>query len=72
MFQMRNVVLYFFLLVFRVLFDFISNDIYKCSRFLETFPKKSLKLVLGARCSPITFNSGFMLLQAEVNLIPEK
>lgn len=41
---MKNLILYFFLLIFKILFNFILNIIYKYDRFSKTLLKKILNL----------------------------
>lgn len=69
---MRCLVLYFFLFVFKISFDFTPNDIYKRHIFFKTFLKKNLKLVLDREYGFVTFHPSFILLLAEVNPISEE
>lgn len=68
---MRNLVLYFFLLVLRVLFNLASDVVYKCSGFAKTLPEEGLKFVSGRGSGPTMLDPGFMLLPAKVDSIPE-
>lgn len=69
---MRSPVLYFFLLVLGVLFNLTLNVVHKYSRFLKSFSKKDLKLVLSKKSSLIIFDLGFMLLLVKADFFFEK
>lgn len=69
---MRSPVLYFFLLMLKVLFNLILDAVYKRSRFSKAFSEEGLKLVPGRGSSLITLNLGLMLLPAEVDCFFEK
>lgn len=64
--------LIFFLLILKVLFNFILDAIYKYSRFLETLLEKSLKLILNKRNSFILFFLYLILLLIKITSIIEK
>lgn len=44
---MRSLILHFFLLILRVLFNFALDAIYKCGEYSKTLLKKKLKFVLN-------------------------
>lgn len=69
---MKSLVLYFFLLILGVLFKLILDIVHKCSRFSKTLSEKGLKFVLSKGRGPVTFDSGFMLLSAKIDLISKK
>lgn len=69
---MRNLVLYFFLLVLGIVFNLTPNAIYKYGRFFKAFPEKSLKLVLSGRDNSVMFDLSLMLLPAKDDPISEK
>ena len=56
----------------RVSFDFVSNVVYKCSRFSMTLLKESFEFVLCESSNPVLLNLNLVLLSAEVNLILEE
>lgn len=51
-----------------VLLNLTLDAIHKCGRFARTFLEKGLKLILNGGSNPFMFNSGLMLLLAEVDL----
>lgn len=55
-----------------IFFNIILNAIYKCNKFSDVFSKKKLKFVSSRGSGPVMFDQGYMLLQAEVDLILEK
>lgn len=70
---MRNIVLYFFLLMLRVLFNFNLDASYKCNRFFKTFLMKDLKFILNKSNNIIVmFNSSLKLLEANFDSIIEE
>lgn len=71
-FQVRNLVLYFLLLILEVLFNLISDIIYKCRRFSKIFSKKNLKFVPNGRSGTFTLNPSLMLLPVKANLFLEE
>lgn len=71
-FQVRNPILDFFLLVLGVSFDVTLNVIHKHSRFSKALPEKSLEFVPNKESGPVTFDLGLMLFLAEINLILEE
>lgn len=72
MLQIKSPVLYFFLLVLGVSFDFTPNIVNKRSRFSETLLEECLEFVLSKKSNPIILNLSFMLLLAEVDPISKK
>lgn len=72
MLQVKNLVLYFFLLVLGISFDFTPDIINKYDRFSEILLEECFEFVLSKGSNLITLNLSFMLLLAEVNLISEK
>lgn len=54
------------------MFDLSPDISYKISGFFEILLEKGLKFVLSREDGTVTFNSGFILLLAEVDLIPKK
>lgn len=69
---MKNLVLYFILLVLKIFFNPTQDIIYKRNKFFEIFPEKNFEFVPYKRFGSIMFNLYFMLLSMEVNLILEK
>ena len=72
MFQVRDPVFYFFLLLLGISFDFTLDAIYKCGWFPKTFPKKYFKFVSGRENGLITFDPDLILLSAEVDSFLEE
>lgn len=70
--QVKPLILYFFLLELRILFNFGPNTTYKQGGFFKTLLKKNLKFVLTRVNYIIAFNLCFGLLLAKVNLILKK
>lgn len=56
----------------KILLDFCLDASYKGGRFSKALPKKSLEFILNRRDGTIVFNLCLVLLQAEVDSIPEK
>lgn len=69
---MKSSIVYFFLFVLRIFFDLISDNVYKCNRFLKSFLKKNLEFVSDKKFDPIIFDPSLMLLPTEVDPIPKK
>lgn len=69
---MKNLVLYFFSFVLKILFNLIPNIVYKCNRFSKALFEKGFKFMLGRRSGFFSRNLGFILLLAETNLFFEK
>lgn len=69
---MESPILNFFLLVLRILLDLGSNADHKDGKFFKTFLQKSFEFVSSRRAGIIAFNLSFVLLQVEVNPIPNK
>lgn len=72
MFQIKSLILYFFLLILGVFFNLTLDIIYKRNRFSKTFPKKSLKFVPYRGCGPVILDLSLILLLVEVDLILKK
>lgn len=70
--QVKNLVLYFFLLILKIIFNFSLDTGYKCGRFFKTLLEKSFKFVLNWRDCIVMFISSFILLLTKVNLILER
>lgn len=70
--QVKNAVLYFFLLLLQVFFNFSPDIINKCSRFFEILLEKNLKFVSSKESNLVLLNLSLLLLLAEVNAILEK
>lgn len=66
---MENLVLYFFLLILRILLDFSPNAGYKRYKFSKTLSEEAFKFVLSKRDSTVVFNLSLVLLPVEVDLI---
>lgn len=64
---MKSPVLYFFLLVFKILFDLFPNVVYKHNRFLKVFLDKNFEFVLCIETGPIAFKSSLILISIKVN-----
>lgn len=69
---MKSLVLYFFLLVLEVSFNFILDVIHKYSRFSETFPEKGLEFVIYGGNGSVMFDLSLMLVPAKVDSIREE
>lgn len=72
MLQVKSLILNFFLLVLGIPLDFGPDAGHKSGRFSKILYRKSLKFVLSKKNDAIAFNLDFVLLPAEVDLIPEK
>lgn len=70
--QVKSSVLYFFLLILQVSFDFSLDIVNKCNGFSKTLLEKSLESVLYKKNNPVPLNLSFILLLAKVNSISEK
>lgn len=69
---MKNLILYFFLLVLRVFFNLILDDFYKRGRFVKTLIEKSSEYILFKVNNLILLNLSLILLLAEINPIIKK
>lgn len=67
--QVKNSILYFPLLVLKILLNLSFNADYKQNKFSKTLPKKDLKFVLNKRDDIVAFKLSFVLLPVKVNLI---
>ena len=72
MLQVRSPVLYFFLLVLRVFFDFSSDVVYKRSGFSKTLSKEGFEFILNEKVYPVLLNLSFVLLPSEIDPILEE
>lgn len=70
--QVRSSVLYFFLLVLQVFFNFILDIVYKSGGFSKTLLKEVLKFVPGEWSNPVSLNLSFVLLSAKIDSIAEE
>lgn len=52
---MTGLILYFFLLILRVLFNFVLDIVYKYNRFSKTLLKKGFEFVLNNKIRPVLF-----------------
>lgn len=69
---MKNAILFFFLLVLRILFNVSPDTSHKQNRFSKTPLKKSLKFILYKSNSFVAFILTFFLLLVEINLVFEE
>lgn len=65
---MKNLVLYFFLLMLGVSFDFIPDTVYKSSEFSETLLDKGFKCFSCKGDGIIAFYLSLVLLPLEIDL----
>ena len=72
MLQVRSPVLYFFLLVLQVSFDFTPDVVYKRGGFSKTLSEKSLEFVLSEGSNPVPLDLNFVLLPAKIDPILEE
>lgn len=56
----------------RIFFDFISDTIYKCNKFLKTLSKKGFEFFLYNKNNLILLYLSFILLLIEINSITKK
>lgn len=68
---MRNLILYFFLLVLEISLNLYLDVGYKQGRFFQILSKKSLKFVLNRKSGTVAFNLNFELFLAEVDFVIE-
>ena len=69
---MRNAVLYFFLLVLQVSFNFTPDVVYKRGGFSETLSEEGLEFVSSEKSNPVPLNLTFVLLPVEIDPISEE
>lgn len=69
---MENLILYFFLIVLKILLNFGTNANYKQDKFSKTLLEKSLEFFLSKKNGIVTFNLNFILLPTEVNFVSKK
>lgn len=72
MLQIKNPVLYFFLLILRIYFNLIPDIIPKRIKFFKTLLKESFKFVLYELGNLILLRFGFMLLPVEDDFIAKE
>lgn len=72
MLQIKNPILYFFLLVFEFSLNLSLNASYKQGRLFEILPKKGLKFFSNKKNSIVAPNLSFVLLPEEINPVPKK
>lgn len=72
MLQVKDLVLYFFLQVLQVSFNFALDIINKYDGFSEILSKKSLEFVLSKRSNPVLLNLSLVLLPVEIDSILEE
>lgn len=66
--KIKSLILYFILLILRILLNLNLDTGYKCNKFFKTL----LKFVLNKKNGIVTFNLSFMLLPAKIGFILEK
>lgn len=69
---MKSLVLYLFLLILKVFFNFVLDTIYKYSKFFKALLEKSLEFFPGEKGSPVLFFLRFMLLLLKIDFIIKK
>lgn len=69
---MKNPILHFFLLIFRVSFNITPDIIYKYDKFFKTFLKKSFKFIPYTGTKLVMFKPDLMLLPIKANFLLEK
>lgn len=69
---MGSHILNLLLLVLRIPLYFFPNASYKGNKFFDALSEKNLEFVPSRRDGTIAFNLDIVLLQAEVDSIPEK
>lgn len=52
---MKNLILYFFLFILEVSFNFILDIVYKYNRFSDTLLKKGFKYILSDKIGSVLF-----------------
>lgn len=72
MLQVENLILYFLLLVLKILLNFYLDIGYKQVGFSETLLEKNLKFVLNRKNNIIALNLSLVLLQAKIDLVVKK
>lgn len=69
---MKDSILYFFLLMLRIPFNFGPDTSHKQVRFSKILLEKGFKFVLSRNNGIVASNLSFVLLPAEVNPVSEK
>lgn len=72
MLQVRSPILYFFLLVLKILLNFCSDISYKQDKFFEILSKKSLEFIFNRENNTIAFNLSLLLLLVKVDSITKE
>lgn len=72
MLQIEKPILYFLLLVLRILLNLSLDVNYKQGGFFETLVKKNFKFALSRRDNIVVLNLTLMLLPAKIDFILEK
>lgn len=72
MLQVENPILYFLLLVLKILLNFCLDIGYKQVGFSEILLEKNLKFVLNRKNNIIALNLSLVLLQAKIDLVVKK
>lgn len=72
MMQVKKPVLYFFLLVLQVFFDFTPDVVNKRGRFSKILSEKCFKFVLSEESNPVPLNLNLVLLPIKVDFILKK
>lgn len=70
--QEKSPVLYFFLLVLGVFFNFTLDAIHEGGRLAETLMKKSFEFVPNRKNSIVAFHLSFVLLPVIIDPFPEE
>lgn len=69
---MGSLILYFLLLLLRVLFNLISDVIHKRNGFSKAFSKKGFEFISSRKSGLVIFDPDFILLLTEINPILEE
>lgn len=69
---MSSPIIYFFLLLPKILFNFILDIVHKCNRFFKALFKEVYKFVLDGESNSITIDPSLIVLLAEADLLLEK
>lgn len=72
MLQVKNQILNFLLLEFKIPLDLSLSIGHKNNKFFEALLEKSLKFVLNRKNGTVASNFGLVLLPTKIDLIPEK
>lgn len=69
---MKNLILYFFLIIIKSFFNFTLDVICKYNRFFKILLEKILKFALYKKNNHVLFNFYFILLLIKINFIIKK